>query len=328
MSLASKHQRDRVDLSNRTARRVVGLWRQVQAGDLDAGWDAIAPRVGQVVAEGQLEAAKQAPRYVGAVARDQGRASGVIVPQAFTGVTLEGREVVPELYTGVTTTKRLIGRGVGVGAALQAGTAIIGVLAAQFVRDAGNFADKVASVGRGYVMMARVVSPGACSRCAILAGVGHFTRHFERHPGCRCTTVPIRSADSPLPNGLFSSPADYFDSLTRKEQDRVFTKAGAESIRLGADPISVVNARRGMFRNQQPGSMVSRAARRTLVGPDGEPFTAYVTVENRRRFGSPYRVDGSRRTSMVRLMPETILDLAGGDTASAVELLREYGYMR
>lgn len=328
--LASDHQQKRVALSERVGRQATRLWRTVQHGQIEAGWERIAPDLERVVTTGQLVAAKQSTGYVNGALREQGASprGGVIVPQAFTGATLEGRGIAPELYTAATTTKRLIGAGVAVGAAFQAGAGLMFLLASTIVRDAGVMADKVAGVGKGSVLMARMVSPGACSRCAILAGVGHFTRHFERHPGCRCTTVPIRSADSPLPDGLFSSPADYFESLTRKEQDRVFTKAGAEAIRLGADPISVVNARRGMFRNQQPGSMVSRAARRTLVGPDGEPFTAYVTVENRRRFGSPYRVDGSRRTSMVRLMPETILDLADGDQARAIELLREYGYMR
>src|SRR5690606_29669159 len=160
-------------------------------------------------------------------------------------------------------------------------------------------------------------------------------RHFERHPGCRCQTIPVHREDV-LPSGVFSSPADYFESLSRTEQDRVFTKAGAEAVRLGADPISVVNARRGMFRTQQPGSMVARASRRAVIGPDGVPFDAYATTEGtsvRGRFGRNagggyVRLVGDRyrRTTTVRLMPETILDLADGDQARAVELLKQYGY--
>src|SRR5690606_4948681 len=107
-------------------------------------------------------------------------------------------------------------------------------------------------------------------------------------------------------------------------------------------PIRVVNARRGMYRVQQSGSLVSRAVPRTIIGPDGRPFRAYTTVEGTSRrgwfgagrggsvtSGQYYRsgADRYRRTTTVRLMPETIIDLAGGDLARAQELLRQFGYM-
>jgi len=268
----------------------------------------------------------------------------MVVPEAFTGATLEGRAVVPELFTAATVTKSLIGRGVGVGAAFRSGTAMMSILAATMVRDAGNMADKVSGLQRSRtVMYARVVSPGACSRCAILAGVGHFTKHFERHPECRCTTVPIYSdnPDAPLPDGLYGSPSDYFESLSKAEQDRIFTKAGAEAIRLGADPVSVVNARRGMYRVRQPGSLVARAVPRTVIGPDGKPFLAYTTTEGttvRGWFGGGYGgsrpggqyvrsgTDRYRRTTAVRLMPETIISQASAPE-EAVEMLKRFGYI-
>lgn len=311
----------------------------MQPGSIDAGWDAVAPHIERVATEGQLQAAQQAPRYVTAAMREQGtvRTDGVIVPQSFTGATIEGRGVAPELFTAVTATKQLIRRGVGVGAAFQFGTAVMRLMAAQLVRDAGNMADKVAGIGKRSVMMARIVNPGACSRCAVLAGVGHFTRHFERHPGCRCTTLPVASLDD-LPTDVIVSPVDYFEQLTRAEQDRIYTKAGAEAIRLGADPISVVNARRGMYRTSQPGSLVARAVPRTITGPDGVQFRAYATTEGttiRGQFGrnanTGYTLsatDRYRRTTSVRLMPETIIDQAGDDPARAVELLKQFGYMR
>lgn len=327
-ALASRHQRKRSELSDQVARRAARLWRSVSSGDIDAGWDRISPELERVVTVGQYRAAVMAQGYTAQAARAQGvTGSGAVVAAAFTGATLEGREVVPELYAAATTTKTLIGRDVAVPAAFQAGTALLSIIAATMVRDAGNMADKVSGLGRGKgVLYARMVSPGACSRCAVLAGVGHFTKHFERHPGCRCTTVPVYKDDGALPDGLFSSAADYFESLSRAEQDRVFTKAGAEAIRLGANPTAVVNARRGMFRTQQPGSLVARATPQVLIGPDGRPFKAYTTTEARMRWGQPYRVDGSRRSSRVRLMPETIISQAK-TPVEAVELLRQYGYM-
>lgn len=326
--LALQHQRKRTELSDRVARQAARLWLSIQVGNIDAGWDRIAPDLERVVTVGQLQAARSAQAYTSQMflGQDMPSDGGAIIPGAFTGSTLEGRQILPELYAAATTAKTLIGRGAGVGEAFRAGTAVMSLLAGTIVRDAGNMADKVSTVKRGGVLMARVISPNACSRCAILAGVGHFTRHFERHPHCRCTTIPVRSEDE-IPEGVFSSAADYFNSLSKAEQDRVFTKSGAEAIRLGASETSVVNARRGMYRTRQPDSLVARATQRTLVGPDGKPFKAYVTTESRMRFGSPYRVDGSRRTSQVRLMPETILQQAGEDREKAVQMLREFGYI-
>lgn len=336
-----EHQRKRVELSQRVARRAARLWRSIQAANIDAGWDVIAPELERIVASAQLSAASMAPRYVSAALRDQDApsAGAKLEPRAFSGVTLEGRQIAPELYSAATTTKTLIGRGVGVGAAFTAGTALMSIMAATMVRDAGNMADKVVGVGHKTVQYARVLSPGACSRCAILAGVGHFTKHFERHPECKCTTVPIYDGAN-VPEGLMVSPEEYFDSLSKAEQDRIFTKAGAEAIRMGASPISVVNARRGMYSVRQPGSLVARAHPQTIIGPDGKPFLAYTTVEGttiRGWYGGGYGGsqpgryvksvnDRYRRTTSVRLMPETIMSLAGGDPDKAIALLRQYGY--
>lgn len=340
--LALEHLRKRNELSDRVARRAARLWRSISSGNIDAGWDAIAPELERVVTTGQFQAATMAAGYTAAAfkAQDMAAGSGRVVPAAFSGATLEGREIVPELYSSATTTKRLIGRGVGVGAAFQAGTALMSLMAATMVRDAGNMADKVSSVSRGTVQMARVLSPGACSRCAILAGVGNFSKHFERHPACKCTTVPVRNGEAP-PEGIFATAGDYFNSLSEAEQDRIFTKAGAESIRLGASEISVVNARRGMYSVRQPGPLVARATPRTLIGPDGKPFQAYTTTEGttvRGWFGAGRggsvtsnqyvrnAGDRYRRTTSVRLMPETIMSIAK-DQEDAVRLLREFGYL-
>lgn len=340
-STAFEHIQRRQVVSDRVAGQAVRLWRQVGTQNLDAGWDAIAPELATVVAAGQVTAARQATPYVNKVMAEQGLpASGdPLEPVMFAGVTREGREVAPELYSSVTETKRLVGRGMGVGQAFASGAALMQVMASTLVRDAGRAADDVASVARGGKMMARVIQPGACSRCAILAGVGDFTRHFERHPGCQCVTVPVSTTSdvTNFPDDLYSSPDEYFKDLSAAEQDRVFTKAGAEAIRSGADPISVVNARRGSI-NAPSGRL-----RQVQVGtrPDGSPVMGYETVEGTTRRGAfgrqeiawrnnAYRGSGDRyrRTRSTRLMPETIFKWADGDTNRAVQLLKRYGYMR
>lgn len=340
--LALEHQRKRNELSERVARNAARLWRSIESRNIDAGWDAIAPQLEQVVATGQLNAAKMSQRYTSAVSAEYGvtGTSGAVVAGAFTGATLEGRAIAPELYTAATTTKRLIGTGVGVGAAFRVGTAMMSMFAATMVRDAGNMADKVSAVSRGYTKMARVLSPGACSRCAILAGTGNFSKHFERHPSCKCSTIPVRSGEK-TPDGIYDSADEYFNSLSEAEQNRIFTKSGAQAIRLGANENAVVNARRGMYAVRQPGSLVARATPRTIIGPDGKPFQAFTTTEGtsvRGWFGGGRGSsvtsnqflkpsgDRYRRTTSVRLMPETILSIAK-DPEDAVRLLRQFGYL-
>src|SRR5665647_1979159 len=86
--------------------------------------------------------------------------------------------------------------------------------------------------------------PPTCSRCVVLAGKWYRKNQgFARHPGCDCRHIP--SSES-VAGDLTVSPQAYFDSLSKAEQDRIFTNAGAEAIRNDANIGQVVNARRGM----------------------------------------------------------------------------------
>ena len=154
----------------------------------------------------------------------------------------------------------------------------------------------------GYV---RMLEAPSCSRCAVLAG--KFYRRntgFQRHPKCDCRHVPSREN---VAGDVTTDPAAYFDSLPKADQDRVFTNAGAEAIRAGADVSKVVNARRGMTTAQ------TVTGRRRLVSRDvfGRPL--YTTTEAAKR-------------GAVRLMPESIVELAGSDRAELMRLLKSHGY--
>lgn len=339
LEAAEAHQKRLVAVSERAARQASLLWQRVGSGSLEAGWSAVAPELERVVSSAQVDAARLSTAYVGTAGRVQGfdPESARVVPEAFGGVTREGRAVVPELYAAVTTTKSLISRGLGVGQAFQAGAAFMSVMAATLVRDAGRGADHTLSVGKGHTTFVRVVQPGACSRCAILAGVIGYRSNFQRHPGCRCTSVPV--VDDQVPAGFFASPGDYFESLSSAEQDRAFTKAGAESIRLGADPAKVVNARRGALSSTKraDGSYSLAQLRPTTIGrrADGSPLQVYATREGttaRGAFGRTQNLgvrrasDRYRRTSTLRLMPEQIVSMSQSP-AHARELLQKYGYL-
>lgn len=327
--VARDHQRRRDALASQTAARAVGLFRRIEASDLDYGWFRVEESLTAVVAVAQVTAARQAAPYTNQVAGLLGAemAPAVLIPQAFANVTREGREVGPELYSAVARTKELIGKGFGVGQAFRTGTAFMSILAANLVQDAGRSADRTIATGKGFTRSVRVISPGACSRCAILAGVTGYRTNFERHPRCKCTSMPILDGEKP-PEGFFSSTDEYFDSLSKAEQERVFTKSGAESIRLGADPMKVVNARRGAegisYNARGTGRVTPGHLRPVTIGvkADGSPLQVYATTEGTSRRG----VYGRRNTTQVRLMPEQIMKQATSPE-EARALLKKYGYI-
>lgn len=325
-------------LSDRTTNRVLRLWRDVSVMNLDDGWDAIAPQVEQVVSTAQVTAAGMAQPYVARSLSLQGVSAPAVsvVPGAFAGVTRTGQAVVPELFTAVTTTKDLIKAGAGVGRAFHAGSVVLSVIVANIIRDTGRGAVSAAAGGRGVSRTVRVVQPGACSRCAILAGATGL-KPFQRHPRCRCTNMPLPPTGG-VPEGFFESPSDYFESLTEAEQDRIFTKAGAETIRLGGDPIQVVNARRGAIKASTTGARSVSRLERVRIGtaPDGSPVMGYATLEGTTARGVYGRGRGDlartgsdryRRTRTTRLMPETILSLTD-DVELRKVLLRDAGYIK
>lgn len=338
--LALRHQADVGGVADRTARRLLTLWNTIPPGALDAGWDRVAPQMGAIVAAGQVRAAARSDAYVNKAARAQDfrPIRSRLNPEALGGVTREGREVIPEMFAAITATKSLIGKGIDAGSAMRAGAGYLSVLGGTFVHDAGRAGDRTAAVGKGLTYSVRVIQPGACSRCAILAGVIGYRTTFERHPRCRCTSMPLRGDETP--DGFFRTADEYFESLTPAEQDRVFTKAGAESIRLGADPAKVVNARRGMYRSslKRPDGTYAPARLRPLtIGrkADGSPLQVFATTEgttSRGMFGrgqsdlTKTGLDRYRRTRTLRLMPEQIMRQASSP-ARARELLERYGYL-
>lgn len=142
----------------------------------------------------------------------------------------------------------------------------------------------------GYV---RMVNPGACARCVIQAGKWfEWNEGFLRHPRCACVHVPARENTA---GDLRTDPGEYFDTLTRAEQDSTFTKAGAEAIRSGTDMGRVVNGRAGMGTAQ--GGVVS-------TGRGAVSVAAGVT----------------------RMMPETIARRASS-RLDFVKKLAAYGYL-
>lgn len=225
----------------------------------------------------------------------------------------------------------------------------LGLMVATQIQDAARVASSLAIASRpGVTGWVRMMNPPSCSRCAVLAGKWFkWNQGFERHPKCDCRHIPAQEADysdvrlsgdkwfHTLPTA--DELGAKYPNLTVKmrneagiySQEDIFTKAGAQAIRDGADLNQVVNARRGMQRAQ----LFGRDAFTTLEGTTKRGL--YGTSEAAKAAGYAGRNVGQRgavknymerRTRRARLMPETIYQIAD-DRADAIRLLKSYGYL-
>lgn len=246
--------------------------------------------IARTIAAYQLLAAQQGAAGVQAMVSEQGMSTATTastIASSLVGYTSSGYPLATMFETLQTTAQ-------------------LAMLVASAVQDAGrNGASLQMAVTPSVDGYVRMLNPPSCSRCVVLAGkFFKWNQGFERHPQCDCRHVPVSEN---VAGDLTTNPHAYFDSLTTAEQDRIFTKAGAQAIRDGADINQVVNARRGMEKAQ-------------LFGRE-----MFHTFEGVTRRGVARKAMGSGRP--VRLMPESIYALAT-DRADALRLLKLYGYIR
>jgi hypothetical protein len=158
---------------------------------------------------------------------------------------------------------------------------------------------------KGYV---RMLQGKSCARCAILAGRRYRSMvAFRRHRRCDCIHIPVAEDNG---NDWATDPKDYFQSLDEADQDRLFTKAGAEAIRHGADMAQVVNARQGI----------------TVAEAYGQKIAA-TTVGTTSRGLAGDRLAG---TGLPRLLPDEIFlqaERLGWDRAEVLEQLKRFAYI-
>lgn len=334
-------------LERRTANRIQALWRQLDRASLSDTWQAhVGPAVLKAVTAGQLAAAAQADSYLDAIvaaSSEDPAEGGRIRPAAFAGQASDGRPLDSLLYLPVITTKEAIAAGAADVDAMMRGLNQLLRMSATQVADAGRTAVGAGIAGRrtiqGYI---RIAAAPCCARCAILSGKEFgWNAGFQRHPRCDCIHMPATLiARSSLRRGSlergemfpttgrggprgFVDAQRYFASLSRAEQDRIFTIAGARAIRDGADISSVVNARRGMY---------TAAAYRQQVRATREGVTsrgAFYRSERSRaitRGQAPSDIGRAFRLRTPRLLPEEIYRLAES-RAEAIAMLRRFGYL-
>lgn len=227
-------------------------------------------------------------------------------PRSFAGYASDGRPLASLLYSPATAAKAYIGGGAPAFQSLQSARSVLDRISMTQIADAArqaSGADIATRKGVGYV---RMVSPGACSRCIVLAGRFYrWNKGFRRHPRCNCEHVARRVTDTAeaYAEGLIDDPYEVFRGMTQAQQDKSFGAANAQAIRDGADISQVVNSRRGMSAN------------------------GLFTVEGTTKAGNAAK--GLKRGQR-RLTPEGIYDQAerfGKDRAWALERLQEHGYI-
>lgn len=303
--LARTHQRRQQTLVQRSVGALVRGLSLLSRDRPGASWaGGVDEQVLASVIAAQRESASDGAAYVRQVLRAAGvrsRLAGRVSSGALAGTASDGRDLNSLLGYPIAVAVRNIERGMDPDVAFERLIRRMAMIVATQVADAGRVAAGVAMAGDRVVLgYERIVSPGACSRCIILAGTVYtWSDGFERHPNCTCVHRPIYTVEDL--RSRHTDPKAIFDSLSREEQDRIFGKAGAQAIRDGANIAQVVNARRGM----------STAGGRQ------------VTTEGTTRRGSARR----RGSPSPRLMPEEIYRIADGDRAKAIRLLRQYGYI-
>lgn len=320
----------------RTSITIQRLWRELNGSDLSASWlRGVGQAVVRAVAAGQLAAALPGQQYVDAMVAadglDQDYAAGStrVNARAFSGAAADGRALDSLLYLPVIRTKTLLKSGLTLQQAMTGGLLQLQRMAVSEVADAGRGSAGAAMTGNrtitGYV---RCIRPGACSRCAILAGRWYrYDADFDRHKHCGCYGVPSTRTRT----GHLTDPMSFFHRLSQAEQDRRFGVGGARAIREGADIYRVVNASRSTVTLDAYGRKVVA----TLEGTTrrGE-FYQQMLREAEQRSGQRFartRADVEQglprfRLRTPRLTPGEIYRLSE-DRGELIRLLTRFGYM-
>lgn len=319
-----------------TSITIARLWKQLAASDLSGSWmSGVGPAVVRAVSAGQLLAASTGQSYVEAMVAADGLRSDYeagassVAARAFSGVAADGRPLDSLLYLPVIRTKTLVKGGLTLQEAMLGGLVDMQRMVASEVADAGRGSASVAmAANRTVTGFVRVVRAGACARCVILAGRWYrYNADFQRHKRCQCYGEPATEARP----GRHTNPMGFFNGLSRSEQDRRFTAAGAQAVRDGASIFSVVNARRGI-------TTLDAYGRRVVATLEGVTrrgdFYQTIRREEEQRLGIRYARGAADleqglptfRLKTPRLMPEEIYKLAESRD-ELIRLLRRFGYL-
>lgn len=280
-------------------------WHKLGPNWIADAWRERIPTVSAAITNAQRTAAASALVSGALALGEQGQwaaPDGLVDPDAFAGLAADGRNLDTLLRAPAITARTLIADGVEPAQALAAGGRQLSMMVLTEVADAGRGAAGVQIAARPRTGYVRMLNPPSCSRCVILAGRFYrWNQGFLRHPRCDCKHVPTMVTDQAeaFAEGLIDDPYEAFKRMSEAEQNRVFTNAGAQAIRDGADMYQVVNARRGM------------------------KYRGAFTSEGTSKHGWAGQL---LRPGQKRMTPETIYRL-NPSREQAVEALRAQGYI-
>lgn len=280
-------------------------WHRLGPNWIADAWRERIPTVAAAITTAQRTAAASALVSGALALGEQGTwatPDGIVDPDAFAGLAADGRNLETLLRGPAITTHTLIADGMEPAQALAAGGRQLSMMVLTEIADAGRGAAGVQIAARPRTGYVRMLNPPSCSRCVVLAGRFYrWNQGFLRHPRCDCKHVPTMVTDQAeaFARGLIDDPYEAFTRMSEAEQNRVFTNAGAQAIRDGADIFQVVNARRGM------------------------KYRGAFTTEGTSKHGWAGQI---LRRGQKRMTPETIYRL-NPNREQAIEALRAQGYI-
>jgi len=241
---AIDHYQQQQVITVQTATAAQQLWRQM-GENFDLSWGGIAEDMFATVVAGQTAAAVNGLGYVPAVLAEQGidaPAEAAVNAQRFAGGTRDGRPLESLLGGAVYQSKAQMLGGKSTAEALRFGGDWLQGVVMDSVRDADRQAVASGITVRPRVTgWVRMLNPPSCKFCITLAGKWfRWNQGFQSHPHCDCRHIPSNES---VAEDLTVDPYAYFNSLSEKEQDRLFNKRDAQAIRDGGDIYRVVNIR-------------------------------------------------------------------------------------
>ncbi|MFJ2731405.1 hypothetical protein [Streptomyces sp. NPDC087317] len=323
--LTARRQQELESIARAVQAEMLFWLARLDPADIIGSWfDQVLPGLYLALSRGQSRAAAGASSYVAEAATLMGLDAATaweVAPSAFAGAAADGRPL-----SSLLTTPALRGwhaveqRGQSADWAIGQIRQSVLMMGSSEVADASRGASQVAmNATRTVTGYIRCINAGACKRCAVLAGRWYRRdASFDRHPRCHCYGIPAGDEHRSRGRGSWrTNPRSYFDQLSRRDQDRLFGRGGAEAIRAGADISGVVNARR-----------TKESLRRVRV--EGTIVTATTEGITRRSWFSHVRrnlerIEG-RKLDKLPLTPEAIFRLAK-NRKELVRLLGRNGYL-
>ncbi|MHC6592418.1 hypothetical protein ACYSM9_07370 [Arthrobacter sp. C152] len=291
------------------------FWRKLNPADLSGSWVRSLAGLQPAMEQIQFQAAVLGGDYGASTLAEQGlyeAPKSFLNPVGFVGSAPDGRSLSGLLYSPVTQVKSALGAGHPPARALAVGRAVLDRNVQTMVADTGRAAASVDIVARPRIGYVRMLTPPSCARCVVLAGkFFRWNTGFQRHPRCDCRHIPSRENTA---GDHTTDPYEYFRSLSGEDQDRIFTKAGANAIRDGADVFQVVNSRRGL----QPGGLVTKEGT-SRAGNFGRGRPPRLTPEG-------IYSQGLSREETLKLLERNGYILPGGQQPQGVLRGKQEGY--